>query len=190
MAKYTGLEKPGRWAEFAYESSLRHSPVKSNGGEATAAAGDPTNNPSSSAKSKRRLSTGSTLASLARSNSKQSKMSRRRSSGRSDSYDVVCSHGGFESYPGVPVLQRLNFPNRQWNQSKNRTIWLLDSTSALLCIWAISVTVHNHNLPGPQSRRAPSIIYLFVGANDKSIHRLGYQLCPAHYPPCPCLMSL
>ena len=47
------------------------------------------NNPSSSAKSKRRLSTGSALASLARSNAKQSRKSRRRLSGRSDGYAAM-----------------------------------------------------------------------------------------------------
>lgn len=92
MAKYTGLEKPGRWAEFAYESSLRHSPVRPNGEAAVSRDGsidDPNNQPSSSTKSKRRLSTGSALASLARSNAKQSRKSRRRLSGRSDGYAAM-----------------------------------------------------------------------------------------------------
>ena len=139
MAKYTGLEKPGRWAEFAYESSLRHSPVKSNGeATAAAAAGDPTNNPSSSTKSKRRLSTGSTLASLARSNSKQSKMSRRRSSGRSDSYDVVCSHGGFEPYPGSLCYQFYIF---LIDNEIIREIAPLGFSTQQALFWAISVTI-------------------------------------------------
>ena len=90
MAKYTGLEKPGRWAEFAYESSLRHSPVRPNGEAASRDGSDePNNHPSSSTKSKRRLSTGSALASLARSNAKQSRKSRRRLSGRSYGYAAM-----------------------------------------------------------------------------------------------------
>ena len=28
LAKYTGLEKPGRWAEFVFENSMRASPLK------------------------------------------------------------------------------------------------------------------------------------------------------------------
>jgi hypothetical protein len=28
LAKHTGLEKPGRWEQFSYESSLKHSPLK------------------------------------------------------------------------------------------------------------------------------------------------------------------
>ena len=89
MAKYTGLEKPGRWAEFAYESSLRHSPVRPNGEAVSRDGSEDPNQPSSSTKSKRRLSTGSALASLARSNAKQSRKSRRRLSGRSDGYAAM-----------------------------------------------------------------------------------------------------
>jgi hypothetical protein len=28
IARHTGLEKPGRWEVFSYESSLKHSPLK------------------------------------------------------------------------------------------------------------------------------------------------------------------
>lgn len=35
IAKHTGLEKPGRWEVFSYESSLKHSPLKKGGATTT-----------------------------------------------------------------------------------------------------------------------------------------------------------
>jgi hypothetical protein len=93
MAKYTGLEKPGRWAEFVYESSLKHSPLKNN--ETPPNAGDhqpqttitttsSTSSPAATAMvAKRRLSTSSVLG-LRRQNSGgfKQKHKNRRSAGR------------------------------------------------------------------------------------------------------------